>query len=151
MRTPEKLNSVGLKATRPRLVVLNVFREHDRRHLSAEDVYRWLVERRALLNLATVYRVLNQLTEGGLLARTVFDAGPAVYELHSDDHHNHLICCDCGRVDEFTDAMIDRRWKSIAKTTGYAVARCQLALYGRCPACVRRKPARTRERSRSRA
>ncbi|MET0391093.1 MAG: ferric iron uptake transcriptional regulator [Polyangiales bacterium] len=136
MRIPAQLNNVGLKATGPRLVVLTVFQKHDRRHLTAEDVHRWLVENSSFVGIATVYRVLNHLTDVGILSRTVFDAGAAVYELHPQHHHDHLICCECGRVDEFSDDVINQRSRSIARSTGYAIARHQLALYGYCPTCL---------------
>lgn len=135
MRAAEKLNNVGLKATTPRLKVLQIFHAHERRHLSAEDVHRRMVEQQIDVGLATVYRVLGQLTEVGILARSTFEPGKAVYELQQDKHHDHLICLECGRVDEFTDDVIEERQRSIAESSGYALAQHQLALYGYCPEC----------------
>jgi Fur family transcriptional regulator, ferric uptake regulator len=135
MRPAEKLNNVGLKATTPRLKVLQIFHAHERRHLTAEDVHRRMGEQRADIGLATVYRVLGQLTEVGILARNMFESGKAVYELQQENHHDHLICLECGRVDEFSDDVIEQRQRSIAESSGYALAQHQLALYGYCPDC----------------
>jgi Fur family ferric uptake transcriptional regulator len=135
MRVAEQLNTVGLKATLPRLKVLQVFHSHERRHLTAEDVHRRMVEQNSDVGLATVYRVLAQLTDVGILARSVFESGTAVYEVHQGKHHDHLICLECGRVDEFVDEVIEERQKAVAQSSGYALAQHQLALYGYCPAC----------------
>ncbi|HTU63434.1 MAG TPA: ferric iron uptake transcriptional regulator [Polyangiales bacterium] len=135
MRAAEKLNNVGLKATTPRLKVLQIFHGGEQRHLTAEDVHRRMVEMRLDIGLATVYRVLNQLTDVGILSRNVFEAGKAVYELQLGQHHDHLICLECGRVDEFSDDVIEERQRSIAESSGYALAQHQLALYGYCPKC----------------
>lgn len=135
MRAAEKLNNVGLKATGPRLKVLQIFHASEQRHLSAEEVHRRMVEAKSDVGLATVYRVLNQLTEVGILSRSMFDAGKAVYELQQGQHHDHLICLECGRVDEFSDDVIEERQRSIAASSGYALAQHQLALYGYCPKC----------------
>ncbi|MEY4577844.1 MAG: hypothetical protein RL701_2547 [Pseudomonadota bacterium] len=135
MRVNEKLNNVGLKATGPRLKVLQAFHSHERGHLTAEDVHRRMVEQKADVGLATVYRVLGQLTDVGILIRSVFESGTAVYEIHPGKHHDHLICLECGRVDDFFDDVIEERQKSVAKSSGYALAQHQLALYGYCPEC----------------
>jgi Fur family ferric uptake transcriptional regulator len=137
MRASEELNNVGLKATMPRLKVLQVFHGHERRHLSAEDVYRRISEEKGDVGLATIYRVLAQLTDVGILVRSVFDAesGKAVYEIHRGKHHDHLICLECGRVDEFVDDVIEKRPRAIAESNGYALAQHQLALYGYCADC----------------
>ena len=137
MRASEELNNVGLKATMPRLKVLQVFHGHERRHLSAEDVYRRISEEKGDVGLATIYRVLAQLTDVGILVRSVFDAesGKAVYEIHRGKHHDHLICLECGRVDEFVDDVIEKRQRAIAESNGYALAQHQLALYGYCADC----------------
>ncbi len=139
MRTAEKLKNVGLKATGPRLKVLQIFHASEQRHLTAEDVHRRMIDARSDVGLATVYRVLNQLTEVGILSRNVFELGSAVYELHQDQHHDHLICLECGRVDEFSDEVIEERQRSIAASSGYALAQHQLALYGYCPKCRERE------------
>lgn len=135
MPAADKLNNVGLRATTPRLEVLQVFHNHERRHLTAEDVHRRMIEQQIDVGLATIYRVLGQLTEVGILARSTFEPGKAVYELQQDKHHDHLICLECGRVDEFSDDVIEERQRSIAASSGYALAQHQLALYGYCPAC----------------
>jgi Fur family ferric uptake transcriptional regulator len=137
MRASEELNNVGLKATGPRLKVLQVFHAHERRHLSAEDVYRRITEENGDVGLATIYRVLGQLTDVGILVRSVFDAesGRAVYEIHRGKHHDHLICLECGRVDEFVDDVIEKRQRAVAESNGYALAQHQLALYGYCAGC----------------
>jgi Fur family ferric uptake transcriptional regulator len=137
MRATEELNNVGLKATLPRLKVLQVFQAHERRHLSAEDVYKSIAEANGDVGLATIYRVLGQLTDVGILVRSVFDAesGKAVYEVHEGKHHDHLVCLECGRVDEFVDDVIETRQKAVAEANGYALAQHQLALYGYCAEC----------------
>jgi Fur family ferric uptake transcriptional regulator len=135
MRSSEKLNQVGLKATGPRLKVLQVFQGSAHLHLTAEDVHRRLLSEHADAGLATVYRVLNQLTDVGILSRSVFDSGTALYELQREGHHDHLICLACGRVDEFSDEVIEERQRAVASKLGYALAQHQLALYGYCPAC----------------
>lgn len=135
MRPAEKLNHVGLKATTPRLKVLQIFHSGQQRHLTAEDVHQRMIELKTDVGLATVYRVLNQLTDVGILSRNVFESGKAVYELQQEQHHDHLICLECGRVDEFSDDVIEERQRSIAASSGYALAQHQLALYGYCPKC----------------
>jgi Fur family transcriptional regulator, ferric uptake regulator len=142
MNVTGELKSVGLKATIPRVKVLHVFHSHERRHLTAEDVYRRIAEQDGEVGLGTVYRVLGQLTDVGILVRSIFDAdvGKAVYELHGGAHHDHLICLGCGRVDEFADDVIERQQRSIAEAKGYSLAQHQLALYGYCEDC--RKPRR---------
>ena len=102
----QELRDVGLKATLPRLKVLEIMRASPSRHLSAEEVYRLLLEQDADVGLATVYRVLSQLEAAGLLSRNVFDSGKAVFEINEGEHHDHLICLQCGRVDEFRNEMI---------------------------------------------
>jgi Fur family transcriptional regulator, ferric uptake regulator len=133
----EELNNVGLKATLPRLKVLQVFHSSPSRHLSAEDVYRRISEQKGEVGLATIYRVLGQLTDVGILVRSVFDpeSGRAVYEIHEGKHHDHLICLECGRVDEFVDDVIEKRQRAVAESNGYALAQHQLALYGYCADC----------------
>jgi Fur family ferric uptake transcriptional regulator len=133
----DELKNVGLKATGPRLKVLQVFHSQARRHLSAEDVYRHISEENGDVGLATIYRVLGQLTDVGILVRSVFDAdsGKAVYEIHEGKHHDHLICLECGRVDEFVDEVIEKRQRAVAESNGYALSQHQLALYGYCADC----------------
>ena len=129
------LKRIGLKATIPRLKVLAIFERSEARHLSAEDVYRLLLAEHLDIGLATVYRVLLQFEQAGLLVRSQFDSsGKAVYELNEGGHHDHLICTICGRVDEFFDSEIERRQQRIAKAHGFTLVDHALSLYGVCDA-----------------
>lgn len=143
MHEQDDLKSAGLKVTLPRIKVLEVFRSVDTRHLSAEDVYHRLASQGADVGLATVYRVLTQLEEAGILARNTFNAGKAVYELYEGKHHDHLICLACGRTDEFNDATIEKRQKAVAESFGYVLRDHQMALYGYCPDCAAARKARS--------
>jgi Fur family ferric uptake transcriptional regulator len=139
MHEHENLKSAGLKVTLPRIRVLEIFRSAKTRHLSAEDVYHNLAGQQADIGLATVYRVLTQLEEAGMLLRNNFNAGKAVYELNEGKHHDHLICLDCGRTDEFNDPVIEKRQKAVAEKLGYVLHEHRLALYGICPACAAKR------------
>ena len=121
-----------MKATGPRLKILEVFQSANQRHLSAEDVYRLLLDDKADIGLATVYRVLMQFEQAGLLLRSNFESGKAVYELDAGQHHDHLVCLDCGRVEEFMDAEIERRQHDIASSRGFKLQEHALALYAHC-------------------
>ena len=132
----------GLKATAPRLKILEIFQKRSNeaeatRHLSAEDVYRALVAEHVDVGLATVYRVLTQFEQAGLLVRRHFEAGRAVFELNEGPHHDHLVCLTCGRVEEFVDPQIEQRQKAIAAERGFELQDHSLALYGICrkPGC----------------
>ncbi|MFY9511604.1 MAG: ferric iron uptake transcriptional regulator [Rubrivivax sp.] len=129
------LHNAGLKATLPRLKVLEVFRTSKTRHLSADDVFRHLMEHDGDVGLATVYRVLSQLEQAGLIERSAFGEDRAVYELNEGSHHDHLVCIKCGQVDEFTDTTIEARQQAVAKQHGYLLTDHRLALYGLCPKC----------------
>lgn len=131
------LRSAGLKVTLPRLKILEMLENSPTRHLSAEDIYRQLMDGGEDIGLATVYRVLHQLEQAGIVQRSRFDADRAVFELASDDHHDHLVCIICGRVEEFHDAEIERRQFDVAAERGYVLLEHSLALYGRCnrPGC----------------
>src|SRR5690606_40576713 len=109
MTDQNELKSMGLKATYPRQKVLEICRKGEVRHMSAEDVYRALMGENVEIGLATVYRVLTQFEQAGLLTRSQFDSGKAVFELNEGDHHDHLVCTNCGRVEEFFDPEIERR------------------------------------------
>src|ERR1044071_1431333 len=109
MSSEAELKTSGLKATLPRLKILEIFHASERRHLSAEDVYKLLLAENLDVGLATVYRVLTQFEQAGLLSRNHFDNGKAVFELNQGTHHDHLVCLDCGRVEEFYDAEIEKR------------------------------------------
>jgi len=132
MNTLDELKNTGLKATGPRLKILEVFQSANQRHLSAEDVYRLLLDDKADIGLATVYRVLMQFEQAGLLLRSNFESGKAVYELDAGQHHDHLVCLDCGRVEEFVDAEIERRQHDIASSRGFKLQEHALALYAHC-------------------
>ena len=132
MTNPADLKSIGLKATLPRLKILEIFQNSATRHLTAEDVYRVLLREELDIGLATVYRVLTQFEQAGLLVRHNFEAGRAVFELNEGEHHDHLICVDCGHVTEFYDAEIERRQQMIARTHDFTLEAHSLALYGVC-------------------
>jgi Fur family ferric uptake transcriptional regulator len=132
------LKHVGLKATFPRLKILDIFRKSGQRHLSAEDVYRALLAESVDIGLATVYRVLTQFEQAGILARSQFDGGKAIFELNDGDHHDHLICTHCGSVAEFTDAAIEQRQHEIAAAQGFKLESHAMVLYGVCQDCSSR-------------
>jgi Fur family ferric uptake transcriptional regulator len=132
MANIDELKSTGLKATLPRLKILDVFQKGAQRHMTAEDVFRLLLEERSDIGLATVYRVLTQFEQAGLLSRSHFESGKAVYELNEGTHHDHMVCLDCGRVEEFYDAEIEKRQHAVAKTKGFAIADHALSLYAHC-------------------
>lgn len=133
----QDLKSVGLKATLPRRLVLDLVRASSERHLSAEDVYRLLLKQGSDVGLATVYRVLSQLESAGLLSRNVFESGKALYEVNEGGDHDHLVCLGCGRVDEFRNEAIEALRQDVAATHNYRLTRHRLALYGYCPDCAR--------------
>lgn len=126
------LKSMGLKATLPRLRILALFERSEVRHLSAEDVYRLLLAENLDVGLATVYRVLTQFEQAGLLERHHFESGKAVFELRPGEHHDHLVCVDCGRVEEFYDPEIELRQARIAAERGFAIREHALHLYAAC-------------------
>jgi Fur family ferric uptake transcriptional regulator len=128
----EELKSSGLKATLPRIKILEVFQRTERRHLTAEDVFKMLLAEGADIGLATVYRVLMQFEQAGLLLRSNFESGKAVFELNEGEHHDHLVCLDCGRVEEFFDPEIEQRQRTIAVQRGFELQEHSLALYARC-------------------
>ncbi len=132
MTTTDELKSTGLKATLPRLKILEIFQKGTQRHMTAEDVFRVLLEERSDVGLATVYRVLAQFEQADILARSHFESGKAVYELNEGQHHDHLVCLDCGRVEEFFDAQIEQRQNDVAAKKGFAIADHALSLYAHC-------------------
>ena len=129
------LKTVGLKATFPRLKVLDIFRRAEHRHLSAEDVYRALLAENVEIGLATVYRVLTQFEQAGILSRSQFDGVKAIFELNDGDHHDHLICTHCGSVAEFSDDKIEERQHDVAKKHGFTLESHAMVLYGVCSVC----------------
>lgn len=132
MSDPSELKNVGLKATLPRLKILSLFENSDQRHLSAEDIYRVLLNEHEDIGLATVYRVLTQFEQAGLLIRHHFESGKAVFELNQGGHHDHLVCLQCGRVEEFFDSEIEKRQEKIAKERGFSIREHSLYLYVDC-------------------
>lgn len=132
MANIDELKSTGLKATLPRLKILDVFQKGALRHMTAEDVFRVLLEERSDIGLATVYRVLTQFEQAGILSRSHFESGKAVYELNEGTHHDHMVCLDCGRVEEFYDAEIEKRQHAVAKAKGFTIADHALSLYTHC-------------------
>ena len=142
MTNVDELKSTGLKATLPRLKILEVFQRGTQRHMTAEDVFRVLLQERSDIGLATVYRVLTQFEQAGILSRSHFESGKAVYEINEGTHHDHLVCLDCGKVEEFYDAEIERRQLAVAKAKGFDIAEHALSLYAHCTkeACPNRPP-----------
>ena len=132
MSSPSHLRTIGLKATLPRLRILELFEKSDVRHLSAEDVYKILLKEGTDTGLATVYRVLTQFEQAGLLVRHHFESGKAVYELNQGGHHDHLVCLQCGRVEEFYDEAIEKRQIAVAKERGFAIHEHSLHIYAEC-------------------
>jgi Fur family transcriptional regulator, ferric uptake regulator len=132
MGTPSDLKNIGLKATLPRLKILKLFENSAVRHLSADDVYKLLIADGEDVGLATVYRVLTQFEQAGLLSRHHFESDKAVYELNQGGHHDHLVCMQCGRVEEFYDEEIERRQKTIAAERGFSIHDHSLYLYADC-------------------
>jgi len=130
--SPSDLKTIGLKATLPRLRILELFEKSEVRHLSAEDVYKILLKEGTDSGLATVYRVLTQFEQAGLLVRHHFESGKAVYELNQGGHHDHLVCLQCGRVEEFYDADIEKRQTRVAEQRGFRIHDHSLHIYADC-------------------
>jgi Fur family ferric uptake transcriptional regulator len=128
----DELKSTGLKATLPRLKILELFQTGQRRHMTAEDVFRMLLQEHSDVALATVYRVLAQFEQADILVRSHFESGKAVYELNEGQHHDHLVCLNCGRVEEFYDAEIEQRQHRVAQAKGFQIADHALSLYAHC-------------------
>ena len=140
MSSPSDLKTIGLKATLPRLRILELFEKSSVRHLSAEEVYQFLRKEGTETGLATVYRVLTQFEQAGLLVRHHFESGKAVFELNQGGHHDHLVCLQCGHVEEFYDAEIERRQVAVAQERGFRIHDHSLHIYADCtrPDCPRR-------------
>ncbi len=131
----QDLRNAGLKVTVPRLKILALFEHSKTRHLSAEDVYKLLLEGGDDIGLATVYRVLTQFEAAGLLQRHHFEGGHSVFEVNHGTHHDHIVCLRCGSVCEFVDELIEQRQRAIAQQLGFDLTDHALYLYGICPAC----------------
>lgn len=132
------LKKAGLKATLPRLKILEILEQNPHLHMRAEDVYKSLLETGDDVGLATVYRVLTQFEAAGLVTRHHFEGGHAVFELNQGPHHDHIVCVSCGKVDEFMDEVIEERQRAIAKKFGYTMNDHALNIYGTCAACQRK-------------
>lgn len=144
MTNIDELKSTGLKATIPRLKILEVFQRSGQRHMSAEDVYRILLQERSDVGLATVYRVLTQFEQASILTRSQFEGGKSVYELDQGQHHDHIVCLNCGQVEEFYDPEIEQRQQAVAKLKGFTITDHSLSLYATCnkAQCPNRAPLR---------
>lgn len=132
MTHAQELKNTGLKATAPRMKILEIFQRGTQRHMTAEDVFRVLLLEHADIGLATVYRVLTQFEQAGILVRSHFESGKAVFELDQGQHHDHLVCLDCGRVEEFFDAQIEKRQQVVAQAKGFTITDHALSLYATC-------------------
>jgi Fur family transcriptional regulator, ferric uptake regulator len=133
----QELRNAGLKVTLPRVKILEILERSNPRHMSAEDMYKALLDSGEDIGLATVYRVLTQFESAGLVTRHHFEGGHSVFELNQGDHHDHIVCVKCGRVDEFMDGEIEKRQKQIAVAKGYEITDHSLYLYGICSVCRR--------------
>ena len=131
----QDLRKAGLKVTLPRMKILEVLESNPQRHVTAEDVYKRLLEAGEDIGLATVYRVLTQFETAGLVTRHHFEGGQSVFELDQGGHHDHIVCIRCGRVDEFTDEVIEERQRAIAEKAGYEMTDHSLYIYGICADC----------------
>ena len=132
----DDLKNAGLKVTVPRMKILQILENQlDDRHLTAEKVYKILINENEEIGLATVYRVLTQFEAAGLVTRHQFEGGNSIFELAKGDHHDHILCIKCGKVDEFSDEVIETRQKEIANQLGYQLTDHGLYLYGYCPKC----------------
>lgn len=135
MPNDKNLKDAGLKVTIPRLKILQILEEAKDHHMSAEDIYRVLLESGDDIGLATVYRVLTQFAEAGLVVKHHFEGGQSVFEIDSGKHHDHMVCVKCNRVEEFVDDVIEKRQQEIARKAGYQITDHSLNIYGICPEC----------------
>ncbi len=146
-----ELKNAGLKATTPRLKILELFQQRTQsnlnRHLSAEDVYKALVDSGDDIGLATVYRVLSQFEQAGIIVRHHFEPERATYELENNGHHDHIVCLECNDLIEFMDPEIEKAQRAIARRYGYLLCDHSLVLYGVCPACQRKEHGESAESS----
>jgi len=133
----QELRKAGLKVTLPRVKILELLENSPIHHLSAEDVYKSLLAAGEDVGLATVYRVLTQFEAAGIVERHHFEGGHSVFELKDSEHHDHIVCIDCGKVSEFHDDVIEERQLAVAKRLGYELTGHSLHLYGRCDKCAK--------------
>jgi len=131
----QELKKAGLKATLPRIKILHILEQSDRRHMSAEDIYRALLDSGEDVGIATIYRVLTQFESAGLITRHKFEGEHSVFELNEGEHHDHILCIECGRVEEFLDATIEQRQKAIAAEHGFTMTDHSLIIQGVCADC----------------
>lgn len=134
-----ELKKAGLKVTLPRMKILDLLHSAEQKHLTAEEIYRLLLEAGEEIGLATVYRVLTQFEAAGLVTRHNFESGQAVFELESGEHHDHLVCVRCGKVEEFVNETIEACQNKIADSAGYRITDHSLIIYGICPECQSRE------------
>lgn len=132
---PNKLKDAGLKITLPRLKILEILETHAEQHFTVEDIYKLLLQENEEIGIATIYRVLTQCEQAGLVKRLQFEEGPAMFELSRDDHHDHFVCTGCGLVEEFHDKIIEQRQREIASKAGYEMEDHSMVLYGLCATC----------------
>ena len=134
--TPADLRDIGLKATGPRMKILDFFHQNGGTHFSAEDVFNALAKDDQEIGLATVYRVLTQFEQAGLLLRSHFESSKgdsrAIYELNEGQHHDHLVCLQCGKVEEFHDPEIEKRQVKVAEKLGFSIREHALYIYADC-------------------
>ena len=135
----QQLRKAGLKITAPRTKILELLEQASARHLSAEDIYKTLLELGEDIGLATVYRVLTQFETAGLVKRQNFEEGYSVFELNQGPHHDHLVCITCGKVDEFVDETIEERQMHVAEKAGYQMTDHSLIIYGICSTCTKKR------------
>nr|VFK41494.1 MAG: Fur family transcriptional regulator, ferric uptake regulator [Candidatus Kentron sp. TC]VFK42689.1 MAG: Fur family transcriptional regulator, ferric uptake regulator [Candidatus Kentron sp. TC]VFK57067.1 MAG: Fur family transcriptional regulator, ferric uptake regulator [Candidatus Kentron sp. TC] len=133
----DNLKKAGLKTTVPRMRILQVLEENAQRHMSAEDVYKALLDAREEIGIGTIYRVLTQFESAGLIKRLHFEGAQSVFELHEGVHHDHLLCVRCGSIEEFIDETIEQRQRIIAERFGFSITDHSLYIYGVCAKCIR--------------
>ena len=131
-----EIRNTGLKVTEPRLKILSVFEKSKARHLSAEDIHDTLKAKSVVVGMATIYRALANFEKAGILNKSTFDDGRAIYEINEGPHHDHIVCVDCGNVEEFVDEEIEKKQKKIANQKGYSLKSHSLVLYGSCSECL---------------
>ena len=134
----QELRKAGLKVTLPRVKILQILENSDTKHLSAEDVYKALIDASEDVGLATVYRVLTQFESAGLVVRHHFEGGHSVFELNAVDHHDHVVCNKCGKVQEFFDEVIEDQQDKIAAKLGFKITDHSLYIYGVCRDCQKK-------------
>lgn len=134
----QDLRQAGLKATLPRVKILEIMERSSVRHLSAEDIYKALLEEGEDVGIATIYRVLTQFESAGLVTRHHFEGGISVFELDHGEHHDHILCIKCGKVEEFVDSVIEQRQRDIARKLGFTMTDHSLNIYGICDDCQSR-------------